>query len=112
MAYVPGVKNDVFISYAHIDNEAPPGSEGWVRSFVSHLQHEIKLRIGLRSDQELTIFFDERSVRSGDHLDMLKDNARQSAAFVAIVSPTYVVRDWPQEELEAFSKTPNALGRI
>jgi hypothetical protein len=112
VAYVPGVTNDVFISYAHTDNEAPSDHERWVSRFVGHLDRELKRRIGLASDEELKVYFDERSIRSNDHLEMFKENARSSAAFVAIVSPSYLARDWPQAELAAFSSAPNSMGRI
>lgn len=112
MPYVPGVANDVFISYAHTDNEASSDRDRWVSRFVGHLDRELKRRIGLASDEELKIYFDERSVRSNDHLEMFKENACSSAAFVAIVSPSYLARDWPQAELAAFTSAPNCTGRI
>ena len=112
MPYVPGVANDVFISYAHTDNEAPSDRERWVSRFVGHLDRELKRRIGLASDEELKIYFDERSTRTNDLLETFKENARSSAAFVAILSPSYLARDWPQAELAAFTSASNCTGRI
>jgi hypothetical protein len=110
--YVPGVANDVFISYAHPDNEASSDRDRWVSRFVAHLSRELKRRIGLASDEELKIFFDEHSLRTNDNLAVFKENARRSAAFVAIVSPSYLARDWPQAELEAFTAVPSSPGRL
>jgi hypothetical protein len=110
--YVPAVANDVFISYTHADNEASSDRERWVSRFVGHLDRELRRRIGLASDEELKIYFDERSARTGDNLELFKENARSSAAFVAIMSPSYLVRDWPQAELAAFTSAPNFAGRI
>src|SRR5712692_4743516 len=112
MPYVPGVVNDVFISYAHVDNQTPFAKRGWVSHFAAHLHHELTLRIGLGSREEIRCFFDERGIHPSDHLDKLKENVRQSAAFVAIVSPSYVAREWPQQELETFAELPNSAGRI
>jgi hypothetical protein len=110
--YVPGVANDVFISYAHTDNEASSDRDRWVSRFVGDLGRELKRRIGLASDEQLKIYFDERGVRTNDHLETFKENAGSSAAFVAIASPSYLAREWPQAELAAFTSAPNSEGRI
>ena len=35
MAFVPGYNNDIFVSYAHVDNEPLPGvEEGWVSILI------------------------------------------------------------------------------
>lgn len=112
MAYVPGVKYDLFISYARIDDEAASAADGWVSAFVGDLGRAVKSRLGIRSNQELEVFFDRRNLRSDDDLDTLRKNARSAAVFVAIVSPSYVVRDWPQEELGAFTDDPRSAGRL
>jgi hypothetical protein len=107
-----GFKNDVFISYARVDNEASPDEQGWVSRFAVDLRRELRRRIGLATNEELDIFFDERSLRSNDDLNTLMNNARESATFIAIISPTYVKRHWPREELQAFTGSPNSNGRI
>jgi hypothetical protein len=112
MAYVPGFVNDVFISYARADNDAVSHLDGWVRRFVTNLEQQLKFRIGLSNKEELKIFFDERDLHSNSHLDTLKKNAQESAAFVAIVSPSYVVRDWTKAELNAFLNGQDAADRI
>ena len=41
MAYIPGCKNDIFVSYAHVDNIALSGiSKGWVETFIDNLSHK------------------------------------------------------------------------
>ena len=40
MAYVPGFENDVFISFGHIDNEAP--SKNWVTELHAFIQGRLK----------------------------------------------------------------------
>lgn len=112
MAYVPGFENDIFISYAHIDDEAASERERWIQRFVADLGRGVRQRIGLHSNEEIKISFDERSLRSNDLLQSLRDNASRSACFVAIVSPSYVARDWPLAELDAFAQQRDARGRI
>jgi hypothetical protein len=112
MAYVPGVKYDLFISYARVDDEADHADDGWVSAFVGDLSRAVKSRLGLRSNEGLEVFFDRRNLRSDDDLETLRKTARSSAVFVAVVSPSYVVRDWPQEELGAFTDDPRSAGRL
>ena len=45
MGYVPGYENDVFISYAHVDNEPIlPDKPGWVDFFEDLLRKRVKAR--------------------------------------------------------------------
>src|SRR5712692_9026146 len=112
MPYVPGVLNDVFISYARLDDAAAADQQGCVSRFVADLERVLKRHVGLGSDEELKIFFDRRDLSSNEHLDVLKENARQSAAFVAIISPSYVKRDWTRAELAAFRDNGDSDGRV
>ena len=42
MTYVPGYDHDVFVSYAHLDNQGEPA---WVTNLVRHLETEVKQRM-------------------------------------------------------------------
>ena len=47
MAYVPGYKNDIFVSYAHVDNIPLSGSsKGWVETFIDNLSTKLAQKIG------------------------------------------------------------------
>ena len=49
-AFIPGFKHDIFVSYAHIDDEPLAGSdEGWVTTLVRKLKTRLAQRLG-RSD--------------------------------------------------------------
>ena len=44
--YVPNYKNDIFISYAHVDNERLPGADaGWVTTLVSALKKSLAQKV-------------------------------------------------------------------
>jgi hypothetical protein len=48
MPYVSGYQHDVFVSYAHIDNE-PLGTErGWITNFVAYLKNLLDKGLGCR----------------------------------------------------------------
>jgi hypothetical protein len=98
MAFVPGAKNDVFISYAHFDNEGGATGERWVSDFAQRLEGALKQRLGCPVD----IYFDTRSLEGHQVLSEILENVRRSAVFVPILSPSYVNREWTKAELEAF----------
>jgi TIR domain len=108
MSYVAGFKHDIFISYAHFDNEEDSQSIRWVSRFQADLKSALRQRLGV--DPE--IFFDTRDFGAHSHLDFLLENVRQSAAFLAVFSPSYVTRDFTIRELEAFAARTTAVHRI
>lgn len=107
MAFVSGFEHDVFISYAHFDNEPDTQEIRWVSRFQADLKVALRQRLGADPD----IFFDNRSLQN-QFLQELTDNARHSAAFVAIMSPSYMKREWTIKELEAFDASTTNQNRI
>jgi len=68
MAFVPGYDHDVFVSYAHVDDEpwleSPSGAEkppGWVATLVRHLRIALSRKIG-RADA-FKVWFDQMNLR-------------------------------------------------
>lgn len=108
MAFVPGAKNDVFISYAHFDNEGGVTGERWVSDFVHRLEGALKQRLGC----PVGIYFDTRSLEGHQNLSEILENVRSSAVFVPILSPSYVNRKWTKDELEAFNTAGDSDSRI
>lgn len=108
MAFVPGAKNDVFISYAHFDNEGGVTGERWVSDFVHRLEGALKQRLGY----PVGIYFDTRSLEGHQNLSEILENVRQSAVFVPILSPSYVNRKWTKDELDAFAVAGSPDSRI
>ena len=47
MAYIPGYKYDVFVSYAHFDNEADTRDIRWVSRFQADLKKALRQRLGV-----------------------------------------------------------------
>jgi hypothetical protein len=78
MAFVPGFKNDLFISYAHDDDLPDTLQHRWISSFKRDLETALLQRLG----QPVEIFFDTRMLDPHHHLDFLLDNARHSAIFL------------------------------
>ena len=115
MAYVPNCKCDVFVSFAHLDDEAIGGGKPWVKSFASDLRKLLRQRLGVREEDGLKVYFTGHGdLETGVNLQAdLMRNAGSSATFVAVTSPAYVVEDsWTMRELAAFQDAMGAAGRV
>ena len=110
MGYVPEYKWDVFVSYAFNDDSATNPDDEWVGRFVRDLRIGIKNWVG--NADKLEVFFAKDSLAGGVPLTALRDYARDSAIFIAVVSPSYIKRDWPLVELNAFSGGSDISGRL
>jgi hypothetical protein len=100
VAYLPNYAWDVFISYAHADNE-PDGEDesGWVSTFRKRLVPLIQSGL----DQDIEVFFDERELRSYNTIESILSEVRRSALFVIVGSPNWVRPGrWCQQEINAF----------
>ena len=104
MALVNGYEYDVFVSYAHIDNEPDPFGDAWVDRLVRDLKTAIEQRSGRVGQLEL--YFDNRRLQGSQPLEQLLESVRRSAVFLAICSPSYANREWTLSELRAFVGAP------
>jgi hypothetical protein len=101
MGYVPGFEYDIFISYPRESNRYDPHGLQWVREFHRCLQTALNQRIPSR--QQPKIFFDDHDFEGGQNIEVMLEAARQSALFVAVVSPPYVAPGkFTLKELSAF----------
>jgi hypothetical protein len=108
MSFVPGFEHDVFVSYAHFDNEPDTQEIRWVSRFQADLKTALRQRLGI----EPNVFFDTRNLQAHHDLAMLTENVCNSAVFLAVLSPSYVKRDWTIKELESFEQASNGRNRI
>ncbi|MGB6535616.1 MAG: toll/interleukin-1 receptor domain-containing protein [Xanthobacteraceae bacterium] len=100
MPYLTGFNNDIFISYASVDNEPDPQGARWVSQFRSDIETALRRRLG----RDVGVFFDQADLHAFDELNVLLDNARTSAIFLAVCSPSYLEREWTLDELKSFSE--------
>src|SRR4051812_47228618 len=100
MAYLAQYDQDVFVSYAHIDNEPEAsGAEGWVDVLVRLLEGEIHKRLGTR---EPRIWVDRDLATNRPLSAELLTRVRRSALLVVIMSPSYLNSEWCRRERETF----------
>lgn len=100
---VPNLKHDVFLSYAHVDDEpAPACTEGWVTTLIRNLQWRVAQHCS-RQDA-FTVWMDPNLARHVDLTPQILSILRDSAVLMVILSPAYVASDWCQREREIFLK--------
>ncbi len=99
--FVPSYQHDVFISYAHVDNEPAPGAQdGWVSTLVKGLRLLLARKLG-RADC-FSLWMDYRLPANTPITPELVQTIEQSAALVLILSPGYLASEWCQRERNAF----------
>jgi hypothetical protein len=117
MAFVPQYEHDIFVSYAHVDDQpfTSHGIErerphGWVVTLVRHLKILLGQNFG-RPDA-VSVWFDSHNLRGHHTLaDEIAAKLEKTALFVAMVSPGYIASQWCQDEAELFARAPGDLGR-
>lgn len=114
MAYVPLVANDIFVSYAHLDNLAPGGRSrgGWVDALVDPLTVQLKRRLGSNA---VHVWLDRQLAGNRPLTPEILAAVKDSALLVVVMSPSYVHSPWCARERNAFleiTKDRVAAGRI
>lgn len=105
MAY----SDDVFISYAHLDNQAlTAGSEGWISSFADALDK----RLGEVMGKPPRIWRDPKLQGNDVFADELAARFRRAATMVSVLTPRYVASDWCQRELTGFWRAAEQTGGV
>ena len=93
MPIVPGFKYDLFISYAHANDEP----WGWVSEFIKTLQAELKGK-----NREFNLWWDP-GLRTGEDFNLAIANAiSESAVFLCVLSTAYAHSTYCNKEVEEF----------
>jgi len=107
MAYVPGFKHDVFISYAHVDDEPLLDEvEGWVAHFHQKLQARLARLLGRL--EVFSLWRDPKLQGNDEWEDTIDAACRNSAVGIFILSPGFLKSDWCRRELDFFAGTEKA----
>jgi hypothetical protein len=112
LAFVPGYKFDLFISYAHLDNVAVTDADpGWVHHFGQRLRASLQMRLG---SKDFNMYFDNINLRGHHAIEGISDQARDAAVLVVVLSNSYLQSDFcMQKELKVFlERDAHARDRI
>src|SRR5215216_993083 len=107
MGYVTGFDYDIFISYAHVDNEtADKGDPGWVSLFREHLEVQLSKRIGRIGAVKM---WQDPTLEGSQLFDQtIRDGINRSAIFLALTSTGYLASEYCQQELKWFCSKANS----
>src|SRR6516164_3405378 len=96
------LEQNVFISYAHIDDQPlTPGEKGWITRFHATLKAILSMRMG----REAKIWRDEKLQGNDVFSSEIVAQFNQSAALVSIVTPRYLNSEWCTREANEFCQT-------
>ncbi|MCP4662600.1 MAG: hypothetical protein GY856_44965 [bacterium] len=102
-------ENDIFVSYAHIDNLAlAEGDKGWISSFHRALEVRLAQLLG----KQPRIWRDPKLQGNDYFADKLVERLPKVALLVSIFSPRYVKSEWCVRELMEFLKASEISGGV
>ena len=117
MAYVHPDKPDIFLSYAHVDDEpdaAFSDRPGWVTALVRCLEKRLAKKLGRVDSYDIW-----RDARLAGHVELTPDiigRVRDAAVLLLVLSPAYLASEWCRRELaifhEAIRERKAGKGRI
>jgi hypothetical protein len=109
MAYLREFEDDVFISYAHLDNQPlKDGGEGWISKFHRLLEVLLRKRLGVDP-----VIWRDIDLSGNDYLtDKLINRISKVALLVSVVSPGYINSGWCMRELQEFCKIAEQAGGL
>jgi hypothetical protein len=91
--------NDVFISYAHIDNETiEENQKGW----ITQLHRILQVRLAQLMGAEPRIWRDQKLSGSDLYDQTIVEQFLDSKILVSVLSPRYINSDWCNRELDEF----------
>jgi TIR domain len=102
-------QHDVFISYAHLDNQpALEGHAGWITDF----HHALSVRVSQIVGRELDVWRDPKLSGNDMFPQTIKDQLPHTAVLVSVLSPRYVKSTWCTDEFGIFCDACNDAGGI
>jgi len=99
MSEIKGYDDDIFISYAHVDNLSDE-NEGWVDIFHRKLGFALSKRVG--ETNKIKIWRDKELKGNEEFDNIIEDRVHKSALFLSITSNGYLKSNYCIKELQCF----------
>lgn len=101
--------SDVFISYAHIDNQPlPGGQDGWVTVFHEALEQFLSRFKGANAR-----IWRDKKLRGNDvFADEIIDQFPKTAALISVLTPRYLTSEWCTKEINGFCGAAQRAGGV
>src|SRR5215510_7653760 len=110
--YVPHYKHDIYVSYAHVDNEPLAGVDTrWVTNLITGLKPLLGQKLGRADAYSLWM---DNTLRAYEAITRhLLDQVQDSAILLLVLSPGHVASEWCCRELSTFvAKVGKEAGRV
>jgi hypothetical protein len=102
-------EKDLFISYAHLDNQPlTPEQQGWVSQFHKSLEQALAYCMGHKA----AIWRDQKLSGNDIFPNEIVEQLAKVAVLVSVLSPCYVESEWCRKEVEEFCKAAEQNGKI
>jgi len=109
MSFLPDYEDDIFISYAHNDNQAlMEGQRGWVDVFHQALERRLQVHLGAKP----SIWRDPRLQGNEYFADSLVEQIPKVAILISVLSPSYINSEWCRRETQMFHSIATETGGI
>ncbi len=109
MSFLPNYEDDIFISYAHNDNQALlEGQRGWIDNFHQALEKRLQVHLGAKAK----IWRDPRLQGNDYFADALVEQIPRVAILVSVLSPSYINSEWCRREMELFCRVASETGGV
>lgn len=100
---------DIFISYAHIDNQDLFGDKkGW----IDYLHERLDLRLAQLLGEPVKIWRDHKLGGNDIFNDEIKDTLKKTAVLIAVMSPRYVRSPSCRSEIDDFTRFAEERGGL
>ena len=101
MGYLSDFDEDVFISYAHNDDDSYPQEQ---RGWVAQLDEDLKKRIAVFLDGKKPSVWRDPDIRPNEDFEQkISTRLARTATLLSIISPSFFQRNWCIRELEEFA---------
>ena len=102
-------ETDLFISYAHIDDQPlSPEQKGWISRFHASLEAMLSMRLGRKA----RIWRDPKLQGNDVFGDEIVDQFSNAAVLLSVVTPRYLRSDWCTREIREFCAHAQKSGGI
>ena len=103
------VEQNVFISYAHIDDQPlTPGEKGWITRFHATLKAILSMRMG----REAKIWRDEKLQGNDVFSDEIVAQFKKSAVLISVLTSRYLNSEWCTREAREFCQSAQQTGGL